>query len=66
MAVRRHRGAAPPYPAHHRLRCSFRAGVLVVQGRVSSYYMRQMVWALVADLEGIDEFVDRVEVVQPV
>ncbi|MGH7140441.1 MAG: hypothetical protein ACREHD_32300 [Pirellulales bacterium] len=54
-----------PYPAHHRLRCSFRAGVLIVQGQVSSYYMRQMAWALVADLDGIDQFVDRVEVVEP-
>ncbi|HEX5444494.1 MAG TPA: hypothetical protein VFW87_11715 [Pirellulales bacterium] len=53
------------YPSHRRLRCSFRAGVLIVQGRVPSYYQRQMAWALVADLDGIDRFVDRVEVVEP-
>lgn len=51
-----------PYPSHRRLRCGFRAGVLVVQGQVSSYYLRQMAWALVADLEGVDQFIDRVEV----
>lgn len=54
-----------PYPSHRRLRCSFRAGVLIVQGQVSSYYLRQMAWALVADLDGVDQFVDRVEVVHP-
>lgn len=54
-----------PYPAHRRLRCSFRAGVLIVQGQVSSYYLRQMAMALVADLDGVDQFVDGVEVVAP-
>ena len=55
-----------PYPAHRHLRCSVRAGVLIVQGRVSSYYVRQMVWPLVADLDGVDQFVDRVEVTEAV
>ncbi|HEX7449716.1 MAG TPA: BON domain-containing protein [Pirellulales bacterium] len=54
-----------PYPSHRRLHCSFRAGVLIVHGRVSSYYLRQMAFALVADLDGVDQFVDRVEVVAP-
>lgn len=53
------------YPAHRRLRCSFRAGVLIVQGRVPSYYVRQLALALVADLDGVDQFVDRLEVVPP-
>ena len=52
-----------PYPSHRRLRCSFRAGVLIVQGRVSSYYLRQMAMALLADLDGVDQFVDRVVVI---
>ena len=51
-----------PYPAHRRLRCDFRAGVLIVRGQVSSYYLRQMVWALVGDLDGMDRFIDRIEV----
>lgn len=55
-----------PYLSHRRLRCSFREGVLTLDGRVSSYYLRQMAWALVADLEGIAEFVDRIEVANEV
>lgn len=54
-----------PYPSHRRLHCDFRAGVLIVRGQVSSYYLRQMVWALVGDLDGMDRFVDRIEVLPP-
>lgn len=64
-AEAQHRLENSPYPAHRRLQCDFRAGVLIVQGQVSSYYLRQMAWALVADLDGIDRFVDRVEVSPP-
>lgn len=52
------------YPSHRRLECRFHGGVLTIQGRVPSYYLRQIAWALVADLRGIDEFVDRMEVDQ--
>jgi hypothetical protein len=51
-----------PYPLHRNLRSTFRNGVLTLHGRVSSYYLRQMAWALVADIEGLEEFVDRIEV----
>jgi osmotically-inducible protein OsmY len=53
------------YPSHRALRCSFRNGVLTLRGRVSSYYLRQMACALVANLEGVDQVVDRMEVVEP-
>ena len=55
-----------PYPLHRHLRCTFRNGVLTLHGRVSSYYLRQMAWALVADLKNIEEFVDRIEVADKV
>ncbi|HVX12761.1 MAG TPA: BON domain-containing protein [Pirellulales bacterium] len=58
----RHRLQASPYPSHRQLRCSFRDGVLTVDGHVSSYYLRQMAWALLADLEAVEEFVDHIEV----
>ena len=52
------------YPSHRKLHCGYRAGVLTLHGRVSSYYLRQMAFALVADLAGFDELVDRIEVVE--
>lgn len=51
------------YPSHRQLRCSYRQGALTLFGRVSSYYMRQTAQALVAHLEGVEELVDRIEVV---
>ena len=51
-----------PYPSHRRLHCSFRDGVLTLHGRVTSYYLRQTARALLADLAGVEEFVDRLTV----
>lgn len=53
------------YPSHRGLRCGFRDGVLTLEGRVSSYYSRQMACAMVANLEGVESVVDRMEVVEP-
>lgn len=53
------------YPSHRGLRCAFRDGVLTLEGRVPSYYSRQMACALVANLEGVESVVDRMEVVEP-
>lgn len=50
------------YVAHRRLRCHFHEGALTLFGRVSCYYLRQTAQALVADLEGVEELVDRIEV----
>jgi osmotically-inducible protein OsmY len=50
------------YPSHRGLRCRFREGVLTLEGRVSSYYVRQTACALVADIEGVECVVDRMEV----
>lgn len=53
------------YPSHRGLRCGFRDGVLTLEGRVSSYYSRQMACAMVSDLEGVECVVDRMEVIEP-
>ncbi|HET6881619.1 MAG TPA: BON domain-containing protein [Pirellulales bacterium] len=57
---------ASSYPSHRCLRCSFREGVLTIEGRVSSYYLRQLACALVVNLEGVERVVDRMEVMEPV
>jgi len=38
--------------------------VLTVRGCVSTFHERQMAWITLCDLAGIEEFVDRVEVVE--
>jgi osmotically-inducible protein OsmY len=50
------------FPSHRRLRCSFREGVLTLRGRVPSFYHRQTACALVADVEGVQQIDDRLEV----
>ena len=59
----RDRLAGSSYPALRTLRCSFHEGVLTLRGRVPSYHMRQVAWKLVGELPGVEEFVDRLEVV---
>jgi osmotically-inducible protein OsmY len=60
----RERLAGSSYPALRALRLSFHEGVLTLRGRVPSYHMRQVAWKLVGELPGVEEFVDRLEVVE--
>ena len=60
----RERLAHSSYPALRALRVSFHEGVLTLRGRVPSYHMRQVAWKLVGELPGVEEFVDRLEVVE--
>jgi hypothetical protein len=53
------------YLALHDLGCTVADGVLVVRGRVPSYFLKQVVSAAVADIEGVDRIVNQVEVVRP-
>jgi len=55
-----------PYPTLQRLDCDYHEGVLTVRGRVSTFYERQLAWITLCDLEGLEEFVDRIDVVEPV
>ena len=50
------------YPLHRYLRCSFCDGVLTLHGRVSSYYLRQTALAMLVEVQGVEEIVDRIEV----
>jgi hypothetical protein len=66
LQLARLRLAASAYPALRRLDCCFHQGVFTVRGRVSTFHERQMAWIVLCDLAGIDEFVDQVEVIEPV
>jgi hypothetical protein len=59
----RDRLAGSSYPALRALRCSFHEGVLTLRGRVPSYHLRQVAWKLVGELPGVEQFVDRLVVV---
>jgi hypothetical protein len=65
VQLARLRLAASAYPALRRLECCFHEGVFTVRGRVSTFHERQMAWIVLCDLAGVEEFVDRVEVVEP-
>ena len=45
--------------------CEFSGGILTLQGRVPSYHMKQLAQASVADVPGVVEVHNRVEVVTP-
>jgi hypothetical protein len=45
--------------------CQFHEGVLTLRGRVSSYYLKQIVQTLVFRMDGVVELNNRVEVVYP-
>jgi osmotically-inducible protein OsmY len=45
--------------------CDFSGGILTLQGRVPSYHLKQLAQASVADVPGVVEVHNRVEVVMP-
>lgn len=45
--------------------CEFSGGVLTLRGRVPSYHLKQIAQASVADVPGVVEVHNRVEVVMP-
>lgn len=50
------------YPSVKKVRCEVHGGVLVLSGRVSSFFEKQMAQETIAGLEGIDKVVNCVEV----
>ena len=52
------------YPALRRLTCEVSDGVIVLSGKVSCYYMKQMAQTLVRDVPGIGVLVNNLEVVR--
>ena len=53
-----------PYGSIRELQCSFRDGVLVITGRVSSYYLKQLAQIAVLHLEGVKRISNQIEVVE--
>jgi osmotically-inducible protein OsmY len=51
-----------PYAELRRVRCRFREGVLVLHGRVSCYYLKQVAQHLVRRLTGVVEIENRLDV----
>jgi len=45
--------------------CEAQAGIMRLQGRLPSYYLKQMAQALVADLEGVRRVVNLIEIAVP-
>jgi len=54
-----------PYSALRRVDCAYRAGRLVLCGCLPSYYLKQVAQEAVAGLEGVEQVVNRIEVVRP-
>jgi len=51
-----------PYRELRRVSCELHDGVLMLRGRVSSYYLKQMAQQLVCRLEGVVEIDNRLDV----
>jgi BON domain-containing protein len=53
------------YAALHRISCEFHDGVLVLRGRLASYYLKQIAQSLVTRVDGVEHVDNRIEVVRP-
>ena len=49
----------------HSVSCDFSGGILTLYGRVPTYYLKQLAQASVADVPGVIEIHNRVEVATP-
>ncbi len=52
-----------PHPALRQVSCECEQGVLVLRGRVPSYYCKQLAQEAVAQLEGVVQIVNEIQVV---
>jgi osmotically-inducible protein OsmY len=53
------------YHQHRRVAFDFHEGVLTLCGIVSSFFLKQLAHVLVANVEGVDEVANRLEVQYP-
>jgi len=53
------------YTALSDVRCNFDEGVLHLRGRVSTYHLKQVALAMVAEIEGVHVVSNQIEVVAP-
>jgi osmotically-inducible protein OsmY len=54
-----------PYAALRTVSCEFHEGVLVLRGRLPTYYLKQIAQASVVDLDGVAGVANQIEVVRP-
>jgi osmotically-inducible protein OsmY len=54
-----------PYFELHEVSCEFSGGILTLCGRLPSYHLKQLAQATVAEVPGVIEVHDRLEVVTP-
>ena len=60
VAANRLRGAGYTHLAQ--VACVFREGVLILRGRVPSFYLKQLAQSLVQPLDGVEQVDNRIEV----
>jgi osmotically-inducible protein OsmY len=53
-----------PYRSLRGVSCEFSEGLLLLRGRLGSYYHKQLAQEAVADVEGVLEVVNKIEVVE--
>ena len=51
-----------PYYAIRLLQCSYINGILIIGGRVPSYYFKQLAQAYVQQIPGVNQISNRIEV----
>jgi hypothetical protein len=54
-----------PYLALRNVSCDCRGGVLVLRGRLPSYYLKQVAQEAVVRLEGVERIDNQIQVVTP-
>lgn len=54
-----------PYLSIRRVTCRFHEGMLRLQGRVPSYYLKQIAQTMVLEMDGVDEIDNQLEVMTP-
>jgi len=63
VAIAEARLKASSYHALRRVRCTYDHGVLALEGHLRTFFQKQLAQELVADLEGVKQVVNRIEVI---
>ena len=54
-----------PYLVLKHISCDYLDGVLILRGRLPTYYLKQLAQESVADLDGVDRIENQIQVVTP-
>ena len=55
---------ASPYLSIRRIFCMYDEGMLILRGRLPSFFHKQLAQASVADIEGVKQVVNQIEVLE--